>query len=299
MTNPCENGECCGRGDVTEREGGIAFPGTYEHDSPWKFYNHLIGGIPEDILVKRVCAGVHWVYVEAESGMGSAFSTSGGASRHAYAGSLTGRSLREVAELSKSWNFREASFGVAALNAWYAQKERTDALGAVYDPAEPKAAGAEVSRDSIDGKPRKSDVFEVLMPDLAGKKVTVIGHFPHIERVAEIAELTVLERNCTSDIDTPDPACEYVLPSQDYVFMTGVTIINKTAPRLLDLTKQAHNVFVGPSVVPAEFVFSWGVDVIAGSVVVDPEKLRALVEEGAGMMFGDALQMYRIDRRTC
>jgi uncharacterized protein len=281
----CARGECCGSG--ASAEGRIVLPGTDRHDLPWKFYNHLIGGIPEDVRVLRVCVGAHWTYVEAECGMGTSFSTSGGATRN-YTGDLCGLPLRDVAQLSKSWNFLEASIGVAALNAWYAQPSRVDALGAVYDP----------EGTDEDGCPHKADVFKVLMPDMVGKKVTVIGHFPHIERIAEIAELTVLERNCTATIDTPDPACEYVLPIQDLVFITGVTIINKTAPRLLDLSKNAQTVFVGPSTIPSEFVFSWGVDVIAGSVVADPEKTRTLVEQGAGMMFGDALRMFRIDRRA-
>ena len=36
---------------------------------------------------------------------------------------LRGLPLRQVAELSKSWNFSEATLGVAALNAWHARHE--------------------------------------------------------------------------------------------------------------------------------------------------------------------------------
>ncbi len=278
----CADGSCCGHSD---NKGIIEFPGTYDHNTPWKFYNHLIGAIPEDILVTGCCLGTHWSYVETECGMGVGYTASGGGWR-TYTGELRGLKLREVAELSKSWNFYEASLGVAALNAWYAQKDKVDALGALYDPG---------GKDSEDGA-NKSDIFEVYRDRLAGKKVTIIGHFPHVERTGEVAaELIVLERNCTSKMDTPDPACEYLLPSQDFVFMTGVTIINKTAPRLFDLAKSATTIMVGPSVVPSPFLFQWGVDVLAGSIVVDPEKTRALVEQGAGMMFGDAIRMMRIE----
>ena len=101
----------------------------------------------------------------------------------------------------------------------------------------------------------------------------------------------MLERNCTQALDTPDPACEYVLPKSDYTFITGVTIINKTAPRLLDLAANATTVFVGPSVVMAPFLFRWGVDMLAGSVVADPDKARFAVKNGAGQFFGEALTM--------
>lgn len=259
-------------------------------EGAWGFYDELIEGVPEDICVKRACLGVHWSYVEAECGMGVGFTTRGGAVDRARRDGYAGASLREIARLSCSWNFLEASIGVAALNAWYARLELIGAMGALYDPKE---------KDESDEKPRKEDVFEVLMPDMAGRKVTVIGHFPRIERIANIAELTVLERSCSESVDTPDPACEYVIPTQDYVFMTGVTIINKTAPRLLELAKNAQTVFVGPSSVPAACLFDRGVEVIAGSTVVDPEKMRTFVEQGTGRsMFNEALRMFRIDRRT-
>ncbi len=263
---------------------GIALPG--ERDTPWKLYDHLIGKIPEDIEVKDCCLGTHLSCLEAECGMGVSFTTSGGAPR-LFTGDVVGMKLRDVAKLAKSWSFIEATMGVAALNAYYAQAGRLDALGAIW---EEYALAA-------DGKPHRSDIFEIYRDRVANKSVTVVGHFPHVDRLAEVASgLTVLERNCTDPLDVPDPACEYILPGQDYVFITGVTIINKTAPRLLDLAENAHTVMLGPSVVPSEILFSWGVDTIAGSSVVDPERTRRCVEQGAGMMFGQGVRMFRLER---
>ena len=217
--------------------------------------------------------------------MGVSFTCKGGA-RRSFTCDLRGMPLRTVAELSKSWCFEEASLGVAALNAWYSRAELLDPLGAVYDEAV----------ELPDGTTHKMDAFEVYLPEMTGKKVTVIGHFPNVERLGESAELTVLERNCSQALDTPDPACEYVLPSTDYAFITGVTIINKTAPRLLDLTENATTVMVGPSVVASPFLFDWGVEALAGSVVADPEKLRFAVMSGAGKLFGEALRMMTVKR---
>ena len=288
----CPERDCCTHGAGSAE---LAFPGTFDHDTPWKFYNHLIGGIPQGIAVRDYCLGTHWSYVEADCGMGVAFTTRGGAKR-SFAQDLRGRELREVAELSKSWCFEEASLGVAALNAWYARPELLDPLGASYD--EPM--------ELPDGSIRKADAFELYRPlvEAAGAAredggqahVTVVGHFPHVDRIAEYARLTVLERNCTQALDTPDPACEYVLPKSDYTFITGVTIINKTAPRLLDLTKNGTTVMVGPSVVMSPFLFDWGVEMLAGSVVADPDKARFAVQNGAGQFFGEALQMMSITR---
>jgi len=267
-------------GGVTLERGIMA-----ENVSPWNLYDELIAGVPDDVLVTDYCLGTHWSYLEAECGMGVSFTTRGGSSRNDKR-DLRGLSLREAAALAKSWCFEEASIGIAALNAWYARRELTDALGATYDEAV----------DLPDGTVRKIDAFELYRPEIAAKgdaKVTVVGHFPHVDRIAEYAELTVLERN-PRDGDTPDPACEYVIPEQDYLFMTGVTIINKTAPRLLALAEGVTTIMVGPSVVMSPVLFERGVDMLAGSVVADPEKTKFAVKTGAGQFFGEALQMCSI-----
>ena len=274
-------------------------PDTRDDATPWKLYNRLIEGIPEDIAVRDYCLGTHWSYVEADCGMGVSFTCKGGA-RRACKQDLRGTGLREMAELAKSWCFEEATRGVAALNAYYAQKPLLDPLGAVYDPPVERS-----ERGSRGGVPPR-DAFEQYRPriEAAGAarggdgraRVTVVGHFPHVDRIADYADLTVLERTCTQALDTPDPACEYVLPKSDYTFITGVTIINKTAPRLLDLTKYGTTVMVGPSVVMSPFLFDWGVEMLAGSVVADPDKARFAVMNGAGQFFGEALQMMSITR---
>lgn len=287
----CSEKDCCT--NITANK-TIAFPGTHDHDTPWKFYNHLIAGIPEGIKVRDYCLGTHWSYVEADCGMGISFTCKGGAKRQ-FTANLCGMELHEVAELSKSWCFEEATLGVAALNAYYARKELLDPLGATYD------APVELP----DGSIRKIDAFELYRPRITAQReesgkpanVVVVGHFPHVDRIAEYANLTVLERNCTQALDTPDPACEYVIPKADYAFMTGVTIINKTAPRLLDLAKNATTILVGPSVVMSPFLFDWGVEMLAGSVVADPEKARFAVKNGAGQFFGEALQMMSITKQ--
>lgn len=254
-------------------------------EDAWSLYDRLIEGVPQDVLVKDVCVGAHWTYVDAECGMGVSFSAKGGAKRSEKEDPC-GMPLRELAKLSKSWNFPEASLGIAALNAWYAQKDKLDALGAEYD--EPI--------ELPDGTIRKIDAFEKYREEYAGKNVTIVGHFPHIERVAEVSPTVVLERNCTSSEDTPDPACEFVVPSSDFLFVTGVTLINKTAPRLLTLGKNARTVFVGPSVVMSPALFDFGADVLAGSCVFDPEKTAHSVKTGAGQLFGEAIQMLSVSK---
>ena len=255
--------------------------GTSFRENPWALYDQMIAEIPEGIAVLDYCLGVHWSYVEADCGMGVAFTCSGGAKRTTTQ-DLRQLSLKELAALSKSWCFEEATLGVAALNAWFSQPAQLKRFDVFLDEA----------INLPDETVRKMDAFELYRPRTQGTKVAVVGHFPHVERIAEYAlELTVLERNCRSELDTPDPACEYLLPSQDFVFLTGVTLINKTAPRLLELSRKATTVFVGPSVIPCAPLFECGVEMLAGSVVADPEKIKRAVKNGTGKMFGEALQM--------
>ena len=272
----------------------ICFPGTDGGcESPWRLYNHLIEQIPDDVFVRDYCLGIHWSYVEADCGCGVAFTTRNGAKR-TYKDDLRGKPLREVAELSKSWCFEEATLGIAALNAWHARKELLDPLGATYDTADDEEVGER-------GGSSQKDAFETYRPRIesAGGEahVVVVGHFPHVENIAEYAKLTVLERSCRDKWDTPDPACEYVMPTADYAFITGVTLINKTAPRLLDLAKDATVCMVGPSVVMTPFLFDWGVETLAGSVVADVEAAKFACKNGGGKIFGTALQMTTISAR--
>lgn len=256
---------------------------------PWTLYDELIAGVPEDVLITDYCLGAKWSYVEAESGLGVSFTCAGGAKKPTDDRDFRGLPLKELAALSKSWHFEEATLGIAALNAWYARRTLIDEFEAVYDdPVE-----------LPDGSLRKRDAFEMMRPRIEmhdNAKVVVVGHFPHVDRMAEYANLTVLERSCRDGLDTPDPACEYVMPEADFAFITGVTLENKTAPRLLELAREAFVTMVGPSVVMAQPLFDAGVDMAAGSIVMDSDLARHAVKSGGGMPFGTALQMVAITK---
>ena len=125
----CAEGDCCANKSENKI---ISLPKTFDHNTPWKMYNHLIGGIPEDIIVTDYCLGTQWTYVDTTWGMGVSFTCKGGAPRQ-FTMDLRGLPLRTVAELAKSWNFTEASLGVAAINAYYSQKKLLDPLSCIYD----------------------------------------------------------------------------------------------------------------------------------------------------------------------
>ena len=83
------------------------------------------------------------------------------------------------------------------------------------------------------------------------------------------------------------------------VVITGITLTNKTLSRLLQLTSSSEGstIMVGPSVVPAPVLFDFGVDCMAGSVIVDPERAKAAVMQAATSgIFKHGVQKMRVER---
>ena len=218
-------------------------------EDPWELYDELIAEVPEDLVVEDCMIGLHWVLVRS-AGVGMAMTPGEGGRRHGL-GKLSGRSVRELAAAAKSWNFLEAAIGMAALNSWHnapSTLARTWRLGP----------------GTRDGK----GSLEELAGRSGGRKVAVIGHFPGVEALAERCELSVLERK-PSPGDYPDPACEYLLPSQDAVLVTGTTLMNKTLPRLLELARKTEFVLTGPTTTLSPALLERGVDVLAGTMVTE------------------------------
>ncbi|MEE8717239.1 MAG: DUF364 domain-containing protein [Coriobacteriales bacterium] len=250
---------------------------------PWALYDEMIAGIPEGVAVTDFCVGRSWCYVVADCGMGIGHTVAGGARRR-FQGDPRDLDLRALASLAKSWNFVDASLGVAALNAWYCRPEAIRALGGTIDE------GVVASHDA------SNPLRGMLCQRWQGKRVAVVGHFPGVEAMARQAQVTVLERDCSQDGDVPDSACEFVVPRQDFVLMTGTTLTNKTAPRLLELARDAVAVMVGPSSVPSPALIAHGADVIGGSVVVDPEPARFAIKGGSKQDWRAGIRKFSIER---
>ena len=251
-----------------------------ELPAEWDLYKRLVEGVPEGIAVKDIAIGTHWAIVEAESGCGMAMAVSGGRGKYGLYPNALHMELRDLASQCASWNFTEASVGVAALNAWYSTSENAAAVGMKIE---------------VSGS---NDGFDLYRRLCAGKRVCIVGHFPLIERLADECKLSILERNPQPG-DFPDPACEYIVPHQDLLFCTGITLTNKTMPRLLQLAcgSQCSVILVGPSVVPAPVLFEYGVDCMAGSVITDPERAKAAVMHAATYgVFKHGVQKMRIER---
>ncbi|KLU59089.1 hypothetical protein CEB3_c51090 [Peptococcaceae bacterium CEB3] len=229
----------------------------------WALYDDLLTAIPPDLRVRDCLAGQHWTLVRSKT-VGVAMTPQEGQLQVKGAGHLSGLKVRELAGYIKSWNFNEATLGLAALNSALNTPEQAQKLAHVPPPVQEQASAFAAFREQV-----------------RGRKVAVIGHFPDLELLADSCTLSILERR-PREGDFPDPACEYILPEQDYVFITATTLVNKTLPRLLELARPSRVILVGPSTPLTGRLFHYGISVLAGTVVTEPERVWQFVQEGGG-----------------
>ncbi len=177
-----------------------------------------------------------------------------------------GKSLKDVAKLVKSWDNLEAAIGMAAINAYFNQ------------PAKLKALGAKLFLGKEDG----GDIFKNLQQECMSKKVATIGHFNSVSNLYQNScDLTIIEQDPRPG-DLPAIAAEFVLADMDYVFITGMTITNKTLPRLLELSAKAKVILTGPSVPLTPLLADFGVNIISGFAIYDLQRAAAAILANQG-----------------
>lgn len=232
----------------------------------WEIYDRLIQGIPESWKAEEIVRGSAFSYVKSENGIGIAGLMNYDYRMPLYTKNMEGLPLREVAECIKSWNFYEATIGLAAINAYY------------NNSAVAKKSGVVIG-DSMHVEDRIYDPFIMSQNEIRGKKVTVLGHFPFIENLFEpICDLNIIAGEIPMEGDYPATAAEYLLPESDYVYIGSSCFVEKTLPRLLELSKNAKKVtIVGPSTTLAPILFEYGVDDLSGYVIKDSERAIRMI----------------------
>lgn len=227
----------------------------------WQIYDDLIAAVPESSMIRDILAGQSWFVVRSE-GTGLSMVPRENTTAIRGAGQFGGMKTRDLARWIKSWNFSEAALGLAAINS------------ALNVPEKVEESCGELLDRTVN-----EDVFAYLLDELRGKRVAVIGHFLDMERVAAVCRLSILERKPQRG-DVPDPACEYILGDQDVVIMTATTLINKTMPRLLELSRKARIVVAGPSTPLTPLMFNYGIDLLGGLLVENEPQLWKVVQQG-------------------
>jgi uncharacterized protein (DUF4213/DUF364 family) len=220
--------------------------------------------------LEQVIIGVTWTLTRYQGNVGLAMSPGYVTRTLPWAGDVCKKPVSEIVQWIRSWNGFEASIAMSCINAIVNQDS------AILGNAQVLAGdGATNLR-----------VFEHFLPRIRNSKVVVVGRYPGLASIAKDIDMTVLERN-PSELDLPDPACEYVIPEADWVFLSATSIINKTFPRLAELARNSNLVLMGPSVPWLEELADFGVDYLAGIRINDKNDLCTTVMEGGGTRIFD------------
>ena len=243
---------------------------------PRQIYDLLIEKSSAQTPIRDIIIGLTWTLCQAD-GMGLCMSPAIPTKTLPWSGTLVNRTIAELAPWVREWEPYQATIGMTAINT------AINPHSSLPQRAKPIA---------LLGSSNLA-VFEHFLPLIRGRKVAVIGRYPGLSRYENEVEMTVIERK-PRDRDLPDPACEYILPESDWVFLTGTSLVNKTFPRLVELSQNARIVLMGPTV-PwlAEFA-AMGIDYLAGVIVSNPEALRQTVAEGGGVRIFETGVQYRV-----
>lgn len=218
--------------------------------------NSLISSIKEDHTIHQIHTGVHWTAVVSKHcGLSSTFQDPPPHRPIDGVGNLTKKTALELAEFAKSDIQLEASIGMAALNS-------------LIDVDEKQCV--------------ELNAFDVLAEKGKDKNVAIVGHFPFIPKLRKLAgTLWVLEMNPRPGDSHAEEAAD-ILPQADVVGITGTSFINHTIDGLLALCKKDSWVMmVGATSPLSTILFNYGVDMIAGSKVIDPQKAIGCISQGA------------------
>jgi uncharacterized protein (DUF4213/DUF364 family) len=245
----------------------------------WTLYDRLVARAQCETPVRRVLLGLSWSLAQVDAA-GLCFSPAQPPRTLTFPGTLAGTRASDLAPWVRSFDPCEAAVGCAVINAVVNHEGNS-----LLRTAQPLANAA----------PPHLRVFANFTEQTRDSSVVVIGKYPGLDELWGERRYTCLERQATPGT-LPDAAAEYILPRADWVFVTASAIANKTLPRLLELSRAATTVLMGPSVPWLEEWADFGVDYLAGVAVRDADRCWQIVGEGGGTRIFDEAVSYRLLR---
>jgi uncharacterized protein len=230
-----------------------------------RFVELLLAALPPEAAEARlleVRLGPFWTVVHTSLGAGMAStmvreSEPGSARPVAWAGTLHERRPLELAGLLRSASPAEAAIGLAAVNALLPR---------------PRGMVADENAESI------------LAERGRGRRVAMIGRFPFAERLrTHCRTLWVFELSShRRPEDFSEAHSAALLPEAEVVAISGTTLVNRTLSGILaQLRPDAFRMLLGPSTPLCPALLEHGLDVLGGSLVVDPGSVLRAACEGA------------------
>jgi uncharacterized protein (DUF4213/DUF364 family) len=227
-----------------------------------KILKSIIESIKDDAQVNEVLRGLHWTAVVSKHcGLASSMITD---SCHEHEkkdtkeGSLTDLTAKKIAEYCFSDDSSNASLGMAAVNSLI----RPD-----------------ISKCSdVNGISFLHEIAE-------NKNISVIGHFPGLDNLAEKAKNFWIIEKHPKPGDFPKESSKKLLPQSDILIISSTTLMNHTLENLLGLCKKnSIKMLLGPSTPMTEVLFEYGIDILSGSMVTDQNAVLKYIKEGANFI---------------
>jgi len=230
-----------------------------------KILHDILNSLAEDAPIEEVRRGLHWNAVVSKTcGLSSSLSQDAFCCNleeedlPAPKNSFTEMSVMDVAKFSLSDNITRASLGIAAINSLIKVDLKKEA--------------------DLDGLQLVHDLGK-------GKNISIVGHFPVLERVREVAKnLWIIEKHPRPG-DIPEEAGKECLPKSDIVVISGTTLINHTLEGILSLCNpKSVRMLLGPSTPMIPMLFDYGIDILSGSRVTDKQTALKYISEGANFV---------------
>jgi len=239
----------------------------------------LLDSLSGDATVQEARSNRNWFAVWSRyCGLASTFASSeydeaGGTTRSNGYESLTGSSARELARSCLSNDPLEAALGMATVNSLL---------------------------DIDESRCEERNGRELLLERALGKRVALVGHFPFVPELREVArELSVLELRLRPG-DLPATEAARVIPEVEVVAITGTAFVNHTIEPLLGYCRpEALVIVIGPTVPLSSVLFDFGVDIISGARVADPPLVLRQVCEGAEFRRIQGVRRLTMQRPAC
>ncbi len=241
-----------------------------KHDA---LYELLLDYANLQIEVERILVGLNWTLCQAGA-TGIAETPRQGEQHYEPNVSLAGRSLAELSLWLRKWDRRQASIGLAAVNA--AINSEADMIyqqGALFR-----------GREALD------NAMDWFVPRIRNHKIAVTGEVNPFSSLGEKLDVTHLP----GSNGALHPATEVMLGNAEWLFVNGQSVADKTLPRILALACNARVVLYGPQVPWLEEWHDFGIDYLIGSQIDHTSALYNTIAEGGDLTSLPQAVSYRV-----